>query len=52
MNNGSAPDTVTGGKTLELTEYDRVWSSVTFIHFRIEKMTLSSYAFKSKKLDE
>uniref|UniRef100_A0A8R1TW95 RING-type E3 ubiquitin transferase n=1 Tax=Onchocerca volvulus TaxID=6282 RepID=A0A8R1TW95_ONCVO len=23
MNNGSAPDTVTGGKTLELTEYDR-----------------------------
>lgn len=23
MNNGSAPDTITGGKTLELTEYDR-----------------------------
>lgn len=37
MNNGSAPDTVTGGKTLELTKYDRVSACLTFIYIRNDK---------------
>ncbi|VDN38758.1 unnamed protein product, partial [Gongylonema pulchrum] len=33
MNNGSAPDTITGGKTLELTSYDRVYGLAFLSHF-------------------
>lgn len=44
MNNGSAPDTITGGKTLELTEYDRVSLALHYLNTFVFSMWLSVLA--------